>query len=182
MVISRPGKISTLSSRSQTPVGMTDARVIVESIIKEFRFAGDAPSLRGLYPPHARSHRTAENATSGCQAAMLYTLQAVLGPLVRVSDSKVALVHQSAKEFILHRVGSDDGVLPLAIRAIHTEGCALAIASACVKYLLLDDFAEDFFGPNNSPTLTASDASGSYERSPLSTSARLILGRRRRGP
>ena len=102
---------------------------------------------------------------------MLYILQAVLGPLVRVSGSKVALVHQSAKEFILHRVGSGDGVLPPAIRAINTKGCALTIASACVKYVLLDDFAEDFFGPNNSPTLTASDASDSYERSPLSTSA-----------
>jgi len=117
------------------------------------------------------SHRTAQNVTSSCQTAMPYTLQAVLGPLVRVSDSKVALVHQSAKEFILQRVGSEDDGLSPELRAIDIEDCALAIASACVEYLLLNDFSEDFFDPNNSPTLTTSDASDSYERSPSSTSA-----------
>ena len=117
------------------------------------------------------SHRTAANVTSSCQIAMLYTLQAVLGPLVRISDSRVTLVHQSAKEFILHRISSGS-TLPPAIRAIDTEGCALVVASACIEYLLLDDFAEDFFSLSDSSTLSSSDASDPYNSSPISTTAK----------
>jgi len=113
-------------------------------------------------------YHTTKEISMDCQNAMQHTLQGVLGPLVRVFDSKVALVHQSAKEFLLQHLGSSDELSK--IRAISAEDCALAIASACMDYLLLNDFSEDLFSPELSPTSLTFGSSGVYENSPVSTS------------
>ncbi|KXX73339.1 Ankyrin repeat domain-containing protein 50 [Madurella mycetomatis] len=114
------------------------------------------------------SYHTTKEVSMDCQIAMQHTLQGVLGPLVRVFDSKVALVHQSAKEFLLHHLGSSEELS--TIRAFSAEDCTLAIASACIDYLLLDDFSEDIFNTELSPTSLTFGSSVMYENSPVSAS------------
>jgi len=104
----------------------------------------------------AANHRTAKEVKDDCQTGMHRTLNSILGQLVRISGSKVSLVHQSAKEFILQEAESNDK-LPRAIRTIRKEDCALEMATACIGYLLLDNFAEDSFDFAESPTNSTSD-------------------------
>lgn len=115
------------------------------------------------------SHRTAENVEEDYQMPMHRTLRQVLGPLIRISDSKVSLVHQSAKEFILQHSGTNEE-LPPKIRTIAPQDCTLAIATACIDYLLLDDFAKSLFGLVDSPVKSRfdsdSDSQDAYETSP----------------
>lgn len=108
------------------------------------------------------SHRTTEDVDSECQTALAHTLQGVLGPLVKVSDSKVQLVHQSTKDFILQNPGSG-GICS----TVTAKECALAIAEACIDYLLLDDFAEDLFSLQRSPTSPDFDGSAADDNSPV---------------
>ncbi len=74
------------------------------------------------------SYRTVEGVKENYQAGMQRTLQNILGPLVRVSDSRVSLVHQSVKDFILqqrHRVGEKDSESPLSWAT--RDGCREAV-------------------------------------------------------
>lgn len=96
------------------------------------------------------SHSTTEDVMRDSQTAIAHTLQGILGPLVRVSGSKVSLVHLSVKEFLLEAASFHEG-FP-AMPTINTEGSALRIAHACVQYLLLEDFNDDLFSMENSPT------------------------------
>lgn len=115
------------------------------------------------------NHRTTEDVDSECQTALAHTLQGILGPLVKVSDSKVKLVHQSAKEFILQNPG------PRGICGTVTAvECALAITEACVDYLLLDDFAEDIFSLQRSPLSPEFDGSAADDNSPVSVSSQAL--------
>ena len=109
----------------------------------------------------AANHHTSKEVKEDSQTSMRRTLNRILGQLVRVSDSKVSLVHQSAKEFLLQETGSNDK-LPEAIRTIRKEDCALEMATACISYLLLDDFAEDCFSSAESPAESTSDTSNSF--------------------
>ena len=70
------------------------------------------------------------------------TVQAALGPLIRVRNSKVYLVHQSLKDYLLnlpndqgHPLAPDFGVDPRLD--------ALMIGRACMNYLALKDFDVD---------------------------------------
>lgn len=115
------------------------------------------------------NHCTTEDVDSECQTALAHTLQGILGPLVKVSDSKVKLVHQSAKEFILQNPG------PRGICGTVTAmECALAITEACVDYLLLDDFAEDIFSLQRSPLSPEFDGSTADDNSPVSVSSQAL--------
>lgn len=78
------------------------------------------------------------------QTGMEAALSSTLGQLVKVSNSAVSLAHQSVKEFILQRATLNDR-LPQAIGSITQEDCTLAIATACINMLALDDFGEDLF-------------------------------------
>ena len=74
----------------------------------------------------------------------------VLGPLVRISESKVYLVHISLKEFLCTSICQleDRGLsnrFHVDLRDAH-----LYLASACTAYLMLDDFATDLFATNRS--------------------------------
>ncbi|KAJ9161562.1 Ankyrin repeat domain-containing protein 50 [Coniochaeta hoffmannii] len=112
------------------------------------------------------SHRTVREVNHSCQTGMTHTLQSILGALVRISDSKVSLVHQSVKEFILQRLGAEKE-LPPVIGTIREEGCALTIAISCVNYLVLDDFAEDLFAFMDSPAGSSSEDSDTDESLPF---------------
>lgn len=57
------------------------------------------------------NHRTVAEVEADCQPSVQRTIQGVLGPLVRVSDSRVYLVHQSAKEFLYDLSNQKDSPL-----------------------------------------------------------------------
>lgn len=122
---------------------------------------------------NADQHRTADELKQDCQAGMHSTLTSILGQLVRISDSKVSLVHQSAKEFLLQtdRAGGKDKLLHPAFSAIREEDCALILATACISYLLLDDFAEDLFAVTDSPTTSDSVSDPNEETSDAGSSS-----------
>ncbi|KAI1504195.1 hypothetical protein F5X99DRAFT_372815 [Biscogniauxia marginata] len=96
------------------------------------------------------SHHSAEDVCRDCQTAMAHTVQGILGPFARVLESKVFLVHQSAKDFLLQKDRTHDS--STALRAINTESAALQMSTACIRYLLLDDFSRDLFAVEGSPT------------------------------
>ncbi|MCJ1359347.1 MAG: hypothetical protein MMC33_009349 [Icmadophila ericetorum] len=115
-------------------------------------------------------HRTANEVERDCEPNMRETLDGVLGPLVRISDSRVYLIHQSLKEY-LHDLSTraDD---PLRIMyGVDPHNAAMLLANACALYLSLDDFAKDLFIANQSindespvsPVLHSSDVGDTLE-------------------
>jgi hypothetical protein len=110
-----------------------------------------------------------------CHFAISNLLQETLGPLVRISDSSVSLIHQTAKKFLLcssTEVGIDD--LPVRV-----NDCDLQLSTVCIRYLLVADFSEDILSPDSSSSDTCSTRSlpGSGDRvSEVSLSANLWEG------
>ncbi|KAF5018994.1 hypothetical protein F66182_9012 [Fusarium sp. NRRL 66182] len=98
------------------------------------------------------THSTANEVSGDSQAAIDHTMQAILGPMIRISDQKVTLVHQTAKEFL--QAHAHDFSLTTT-----GEYCALEMAYACIWYLLLGDFAGDIYQADPSPSLTESVSS-----------------------
>lgn len=90
------------------------------------------------------SHRTADSVFRDRQSAMAYTIWALLGPLGRILESMVSLIHQSAKEFLLGTDRIQDSFPPLHL--INKENAELQMSISCVCYLMLDDFSDDFSG------------------------------------
>jgi ankyrin repeat protein len=89
-------------------------------------------------------HRTSAELQADCQPAMAHTLHGILGPFARISASKVSLVHQSAKEFLLELALRSPDTLA-GIYGINPAKAALILASTSIHYLLLEDFAVDQF-------------------------------------
>ncbi|KAK2778956.1 ankyrin repeat protein [Colletotrichum kahawae] len=86
-------------------------------------------------------HQTSAEISQDSQNAIALTIQGILGPLIRISDNRVALIHQTAKEFLLRPSHLRDGPFPMSETTL--ENSSLRMASACVSYLLLDDFSTD---------------------------------------
>ncbi|KAL5321552.1 hypothetical protein ACEPPN_009511 [Leptodophora sp. 'Broadleaf-Isolate-01'] len=85
------------------------------------------------------------------------TIEGALGPLVRIWDSRVYLVHLSLKEFLLNLAEKPGN--PLAAHfGVNLVKSNLLIAEACICYLLLDDFSNDIFSAEEADS----------ERSPVS--------------
>ncbi|RFU77468.1 ankyrin repeat-containing [Trichoderma arundinaceum] len=93
------------------------------------------------------SHAATEDVELDAQTAFSHTLQGILGPLARVHGSQVSLVHQSLKEFLLETAKNPGNFC--AIHTVNAEDSALQMASACIQYLLLDDFRDDLFSTNS---------------------------------
>ena len=73
----------------------------------------------------------------------------ILGPLVRISDSKVYLVHLSLKEFLCNSTRDlQDGWVSLKYH-INLQHANSLLASACMTYLSLNEFNEDLYVRNN---------------------------------
>ncbi|KAB5551245.1 hypothetical protein GE09DRAFT_1204258 [Coniochaeta sp. 2T2.1] len=120
--------------------------------------------IRIAYAVDAR-HHTSQAVLSSTFPAMDMVLQRTIGPMVRISDSKVALVHQSAKDFLLQRERTNDELPDL--NTITEENSALTLASACVYYLLLEDFAVDIRKLAKSQISTGSRMSGDNDEGGL---------------
>lgn len=84
----------------------------------------------------------------------------VLSSLIRISDRKVYLVHLSLKEYLCESIqGSSDKMLSGRYH-VDPEVAKMFLASACMNYLVLDDFSENLF----------SNAEVNQRRSPLGSS------------
>ncbi|KAJ4158057.1 uncharacterized protein LMH87_008602 [Akanthomyces muscarius] len=93
-------------------------------------------------------HITVDDISQDIQGGIAHTIQAILGPLIRVSEMQVSFVHQTVKEFLLTE-SVEELTLP-ALRTVTDQGAALCLATACIQYLLLDDFQVDFFTAESS--------------------------------
>lgn len=91
--------------------------------------------------PH---HRNLEQVEKECQPNISETIQGILGPLVRISDNKVSLVHQSAKEFLQNLWTRKDNPLS-QVFGVEIEKANFLLTEATMSYLLLEDFAVDKF-------------------------------------
>ena len=100
---------------------------------------------------------------SNHQPSMARTIQGILGPLVRISEDEVSLVHQSAKDFLL-RLASPPGDPLFNHFSINPSTAAQTLASSCIYYLLLDDFAADLFALQTSPVDSLSQSWSSEEQ------------------
>lgn len=91
-------------------------------------------------------HRTLAVVKEDAEPNMLETLQGVLGPLVRISESesRIYLVHQSLKEFLLKL--STEPEKSLSTRyGVDSSKANFSLAEACASHLLLEDFYVDLF-------------------------------------
>lgn len=108
-------------------------------------------------------HRTTAAVEEDSQSNIQETIEGILGPLVRIWDGQVHLVHQSLKEFL--QVLSTQPNNPLSANyGVDNQKASLLLAEACVWYLSLDDFGKDIFSEehlsiNESPTSPVAAAS-----------------------
>jgi len=96
-----------------------------------------------------QDHRTLASIEDDAQPNIQETIEGVLGPLVRIWDSRVYLVHQSLKDFLLNL--SSQAKNPLsATYGVDPQKAHLLMAETCVLYLSLDDFKHDLFSKSYS--------------------------------
>ena len=121
-------------------------------------------SLRPLTLEEMRSllaiqdhHRTLASLEEDALFNIQIYIERVLGPLVRIWDAQIYLVHQSLKDFLLSL--STQSTHPLsAIFGIDPREASSVLARACVQYLLLDDFENDLYSRHR-PSLEESPIS-----------------------
>jgi ankyrin repeat domain-containing protein 50 len=89
-------------------------------------------------------HRTVAAVEEDGQPNILETIEGILGPMVRISDSRVSLVHQSAKEY-LHALSTQKDNPLCAVYGIDPHNASMLLAPVCISYLSLDDFKKDIF-------------------------------------
>lgn len=93
-------------------------------------------------------HHTLRSVEEESDMAIERTIRLVLGPLVRIHDFQVLLIHQSAKEFLLKLASgqvADLGSFELDLRKLFgttLNSAHLELATACVEFLGLADFEE----------------------------------------
>lgn len=90
------------------------------------------------------------------------TLEGVLGPLVRIWDRRIYLVHQSLKEYLQTLPNKPKSALA-STYSIDQPRANLLLAESCVSYLMLEDFDRDLFlrdqlGTEDSPTVRFTDS------------------------
>jgi hypothetical protein len=94
-------------------------------------------------------HRTLAAVEDDAQPNIRETIEGVLGPLIRIWDSQIYLVHQSLKEFL--QTLSTQRENPLSeMYGVDPRRASLFLAEASVWYLLLDDFKQDLFSEDQS--------------------------------
>ena len=94
-------------------------------------------------------HRTLADIEEDAQPNIQKTIEGVLGPLVRIWDSRVYLLHQSLKEFLQKLSTQTEDPLS-AIFGVDPRKADLLLAKTCVSYLLLDDFEADILSQHQS--------------------------------
>ncbi len=87
----------------------------------------------------------------------------ILGPLVRISDSKVYLVHISLKEFLCSSIKNLQDGRFFRKYHINLQHANSLLASACMTYLSLNEFNEDLYVINNSSISESSPVSAQID-------------------
>lgn len=88
-----------------------------------------------------------------------FSVQRLLGPLVRVSGSEVSLTHTSLKDFLIE-LGQDKEDPIAADFGVDLGRDVVDLAQSCMSYLASEDFQDDLFADQivsevESPTMTA---------------------------
>ncbi|KAF4630621.1 hypothetical protein G7Y89_g7518 [Cudoniella acicularis] len=107
-------------------------------------------------------HRSLASIEEDAQPNIQETIEGVLGPLIRIWDSRIYLVHQSLKDFLQALAHQTENPLS-AIYGVDVRKASLLMAEMCVSYLLLDDFKQDLFlqdqsSIEDSPTSPVADS------------------------
>jgi ankyrin repeat protein len=99
-----------------------------------------------------QDHKSVADMLDDLQLSIRSTLQNIVGSFVRIKqvnqssdeDSKVSLIHQSAKEYLtdLARHSTDKTVQSLAVPLVDA---ALSISQSCIRYLLMEEFQANIF-------------------------------------
>ena len=93
---------------------------------------------------------TASLKEKGLHRDITADINKAMGSLVRISNSKVYLVHITLKEFLCPSVNESlEGKVPSRDR-INLRHAELSLASACATYLSLDDFTKDIYTKSRS--------------------------------
>lgn len=101
------------------------------------------------------THQSSTDVLQSSPTALDRTIQGVLRPFVRISGQKASLVHQTVKDFLL--VSDDEAGQLQSYEAcpgmpfITEKSAALYMATACVHYLLLNDFFSSLSSLEASP-------------------------------
>ncbi|KAF2029167.1 hypothetical protein EK21DRAFT_68331 [Setomelanomma holmii] len=113
-----------------------------------------------------QGHKSVADVLDDLQLSIRSTLQNIVGSFVRIKevnkssdeDSKVSLIHQSAKEYLtdLARHSTDNIVQSLAVPLVDA---ALSISQSCIRYLLLKEFQADIFASERTSLETSSPSS-----------------------
>jgi ankyrin repeat domain-containing protein 50 len=89
-------------------------------------------------------HRTLASLDEDALFNIQAYIEKVLGPLVRIWDTQIYLVHQSLKDFLLSL--STESTYPLSTTlGINPSEASSVLARACITYLLLDNFEHDLY-------------------------------------
>lgn len=126
------------------PQGSQDiARTILRLLMGSSRHL-TLDEINMAYTISQEEYKTIAEASEDCQNAIEQMLHGIVGSFVRFEASRVSLIHQSAKDFLagFARSSSDDTIQSFGISP---SVAALCIASTCIQYLLLEDFATDVF-------------------------------------
>lgn len=97
-------------------------------------------------------HHTLADIDEEAQPNIQETIEGVLGPLIRIWDSRIYLVHQSLKEFLTTLSTKTENPLSV-LYGVDPCKASLLLGEACVKYLLLDDFRKDLFAMEQASTI-----------------------------
>ncbi|KAL3417553.1 ankyrin repeat protein [Phlyctema vagabunda] len=89
-------------------------------------------------------HKTLLTVEEDAQPNIQETIEGVLGPLIRIWDSRIYLVHESLKEFLQNLATRKDNPLS-ATYGIDPRTASLLLAEKCVLYLSLDDLKRNLF-------------------------------------
>ena len=117
-----------------------------------------------------QGHKSVADVLGDLQLSIRSTLQNIVGSLLRIKevnqssdeDSKVSLIHQSAKEYLtdIARHSTDNIVQSLAVPLVEA---ALSISQSCIRYLLMEEFQADIFTSERTSLETNSpDSSHSF--------------------
>ena len=90
-------------------------------------------------------------------------INSVLGPLVRISDSKVYLVHISLKEFLCSSIKNVQDERFSKRYHINLQHAHTLLASACMSYLSLNEFNDDLYVMNSASISESSPVSAQID-------------------
>lgn len=88
-----------------------------------------------------------------------------LNSFVRISDARIYLVHHTVKEFFCSAILNMDDQSLIERYYVQPERADGMLASACISYLILDDFSKDLFSAANASTIESSSVSSKSQSS-----------------